>query len=212
MSVIKNINYKAGNFSLNIREWTFSDKGLTLLCGPSGSGKTTLIKILCGLLPCSGYSWIFKEVDLAPLPPDKRKLGILFQDLHLFPSMSAGENMLFPLKARNQKGEKIKKEFKHMVLSLGLETKLSSFPEELSGGEKQRVALGRALMSSPQFLFLDEPFAHLDKKTKEEAVFYTFKIIKEKNLPTLLVSHDWRMFENQAETIHHLPTDAKKPI
>lgn len=92
-----------------------------------------------------------------------------------------------------------------MAEALSLEHKLSSLPEQLSGGEKQRVALGRALIASPRFLFLDEPFVHLDSKTREEAVFYTFHIIKKKNIPALLISHDWKMFEKKADQIYHLP-------
>ena len=207
MSVIKNINYRVGEFSLYIKEWIFPDKGLTLLCGPSGSGKTTLIRILCGLTPSPGFSWTFKGMDLAKLPPPERHLGVLFQDLRLFPSLSAGENIVFPLKARHQSKKTAKKALHEIAHALDLEHRLHSPPEQLSGGEKQRVALGRALIASPRFLFLDEPFVHLDSKTRENAIFYTFKIIKEKNLPTLLVSHDWKMFEKQAGQIHHLPND-----
>lgn len=206
MSVIKNINYQVGEFSLHIKEWSFPDEGLTLLCGPSGSGKTSLIRILCGLIPSPAeFSWIFKGSDLAKLPPQERHLGVLFQDLRLFPSLSAGENIVFPLKARNQSEKTAKKALYEIAHALDLEQRLHSPPEQLSGGEKQRVALGRALIASPRFLFLDEPFVHMDSKTREKAIFYTFKIIKEKNLPTLLVSHDWKMFEKQADQIHHLP-------
>ena len=205
MSVIKNINYKAGEFSLKIKEWTFPDEGLTLLCGPSGSGKTTFIRILCGLLPCPGFSWIFKSVNLAKLEPPERQLGVLFQDLHLFPSMSVEKNICFPLKARGESNKAAKKECHQMVEQLGLKNKLSSIPENLSGGEKQRVALGRALITSPRFLFLDEPFVHLDSKTRAEAVVFTLKVIKEKNIPTLLVSHDWKVFEKKAKQIYYLP-------
>lgn len=206
MSLIKNINYRAGEFSLQIKEWMFPDEGLTLLCGPSGSGKTTLIRILCGLTRSPGFSWTFKGIDLAKKPPPERHLGVLFQDLRLFPSLSVGENMLFPLKAKHQPFQTAKKALHEMAEALHLKHKLSALPEQLSGGEKQRVALGRALMASPRFLFLDEPFVHLDSKTRDEAVFYTFQIIKKKNIPTLLVSHDWKVFEKKAEQIYHLPT------
>lgn len=205
MSVIKNINYRVGEFSLHIKEWVFPDEGLTLLCGPSGSGKTTLIRILCGLLPCPGFNWIFKDMDLAKLPPPERHVGVLFQDLRLFPSLSVGENILFPLKAKHQSEKTAKKAVYEMARALNLEHRLSFAPEKLSGGEKQRVALGRALIASPRFLFLDEPFVHLDSKTRANAVFYTLKIIKEKNIPTLLVSHDWKMFEKKSDQIYHLP-------
>lgn len=205
MSVIKNINYQVGSFELHIKEWTFPDEGLTLLCGPSGSGKTTLIRILCGLLPAPGFSWMFKNIDLAQLKPEDRGLSVLFQDLCLFPALSVAENMLFPLKAGQAPLAEARKKVHQMALELGLKEKLSQFPEELSGGEKQRLALARALICTPRFLFLDEPFVHLDSKTRKEAALCALRIIEKQSIPALLVTHDWKRFEPLSRQIYHLP-------
>lgn len=204
MSLVKNLFYTVKNFQLHIPEWSFSDSGITALCGPSGSGKTTAIRVLCGLLPSQSLEWHFKGKDLAQLPPPERHLGVLFQDLHLFPHLSARKNILFAAKARNLSFKSIQSEFESLIFSLELTEKLSLFPEQLSGGEKQRVALARALISRPRFLFLDEPFSHLDKEVREKARLLTRKILKERNLPALLVSHNTEDVESLANKVFFL--------
>ncbi|MCY4513357.1 MAG: ATP-binding cassette domain-containing protein [Bdellovibrionales bacterium] len=190
MSLIKKLFYIVEGFELHIPEWSLSDSGITALCGPSGGGKTTIIKILSGLLPSKNLEWHFKGKDLATLSPPERKLGVLFQDLHLFPHLSAQKNILFAAKARKLSFKDVQSEFESLISSLELKEKLSLFPEQLSGGEKQRVALARALISRPQFVFLDEPFSHLDEKTRRRARLLTAEVLKKKNIPTLLVSHN----------------------
>ena len=190
MSLIKNLFYTVKDFELHVPEWSLSDSGITALCGPSGSGKTTIIKILSGLLPSRNLEWHFKEKNLAKLSPPERKLGVLFQDLHLFPHLSARKNILFAAKARKLSFKDVQAEFESLISFLELKEKLSLFPEQLSGGEKQRVALARALISRPQFVFLDEPFSHLDESARKKARHSTAEILKKKNVPALLVSHN----------------------
>ena len=204
MSLIKNLFYTLKGFELNISDWSLPDSGVTALCGPSGSGKTTIIKILCGLIPLKTLEWNFKTQDLAKLSPPERHLGVLFQDLHLFPHLSAQKNILFAAKARNLTFKSVQKEFENLITSLELKEKLSLFPEQLSGGEKQRVALARALITQPQFLFLDEPFSHLDEETRKKARLLTSKILKEKNIPTLLVSHHIEDVKELADKVFFL--------
>lgn len=206
MSVIRNIDFKRGSFSLSIKEWDFPDSGVTVLKGRSGCGKTTLVNILCGLLPCRGFSWIFQGEDLAKLPAPERGLSVLFQDLRLFPSMSAQDNILFPPKATGQKKQSYIGQFDRVVRRLSLQPRLSAFVEDLSGGERQRVALARALMATrARFMILDEPFAHLDQKTLAEAAALTWEIITEKKLPALLISHkNGKFLDKMAAKIYHL--------
>ena len=204
MSLIKNLFYSVEGFELRISKWSLPDSGMTALCGPSGSGKTTIIKILCGLLSVKNLEWHFKGNDLAKFSPPERHLGVLFQDLHLFPHLSARKNILFSAKARNLSFKSVQKEFEGLVSSLGLEEKLSRFPEQLSGGEKQRVALARALINRPQFLFLDEPFSHLDEKIRNKARTLTAKILKQRNIPALLVSHNTEDVKKLADKIFFL--------
>ena len=204
MSLIKNLFYSVEGFKLHIPRWRLPDSGITALCGPSGSGKTTIIKILCGLLPVKSLEWHFKGKNLAGLSPPDRHLGVLFQDLHLFPHLSARKNILFAAKARRLSFESVQREFENLVSSLELEGKLFLFPEQLSGGEKQRAALARALITHPRFLFLDEPFSHLDQKTRNRARTLTAKVLRQKNIPALLVSHNTEDVKELADKVFFL--------
>ena len=201
MSLIKNLSYSIGDFRLHIPEWQFPDEGVTALTGPSGSGKTTLVKVLCGLLPCPDLVWNFKGRNLAALPPPERGLGVSFQDLRLFPNMSAEENILFAAQARGLTFSSVREEFEEIVSLLGLKGKLSLLADQLSGGERQRVSLARALVCRPRFLLLDEPFAHLDEAAKTEARRLTEKAIAGKGLPALLISHDLQDLKKMAKEI-----------
>lgn len=190
MSEVKNLYYRVGNFELNIPHWSFKDEGISTLTGVSGSGKSTIIKILCGLIPCPSLYWEFRGQDMALLSPPERNLGVCFQDLRLFPHLSAQENILFALTARGFSLKEKQKDFEDIVNFLELKKCLDLFIEELSGGEKQRTALARALIVKPKLLFLDEPFSYLDKGNKEKARFLTKELVKQYALPLLLVSHD----------------------
>ena len=190
MSLIKNLTYNIKNFSLDIPKWSFTDENITVLSGPSGSGKTSVLKILCGLLPCPSLIWEFKGKNLSQLSPPERRLGVSFQDLRLFPHLTARENILMGSEARGYNFSSVKEDFEEIISILQIDNKLLSFVHQLSGGERQRVSLARALLSQPQFLLLDEPFTHLDKKNRREARFLTKKIIKKRCLGALLISHD----------------------
>ena len=204
LSLIKNLLYEVGDFKLDIPEWSFSDQGVSGLIGPSGSGKTTILKILSGLLPCPGLFWDFQGQNLAALPPPERHLGFCFQDLRLFPHLTARENILFALRARGHAFCDKEKDFEEVTGALGLKYKLEVFIDKLSGGEKQRVALARALILRPRLLFLDEPFSFLDEKNRVKAQNLTGDIIKKYNIPALLISHDKSDIQNLAKDIFFL--------
>ena len=190
LSLIKNLIYKVGEFELNIHEWSFLDQGVIALTGASGSGKTTILKILCGLLPCPQLFWEFQGKNLAVLTPPERRLGVCFQDLRLFPHLSAKQNIVFAIRARGFSFSDKKKDFDEIISFLELEKSLDLFIEDLSGGEKQRVALARALIVRPHFLFLDEPFSYLDETIRKKARLLTTEIVQRYSIPLLLVSHD----------------------
>jgi len=196
LSLIKNLFYKAGDFQLNIPEWSFADQGITALTGASVSGKTTVLKILCGLLPCPKFSWKFQGQNLAQLSPPERQIGMCFQDLRLFPHWTARQNILFAIRARGYRPDNKNPEFEEVVHFLRIKHILNRSIDDLSGGEKQRVALARALIVQPRRLFLDEPFSYLDKKNKEKARHLTLNIVKKYSIPLLQVSHDKQDFKD----------------
>ena len=210
MSFVKDLYYEIEDFKLSIPEWNLLDEGVTALCGPSGSGKTTLVKILCGLIPCPSLKWQFKGEDLASLNAFEKQIGVLFQELHLFPHMTAKENILFALEARGYSLSEKKQEFNEIIQFLKIEKKLNLFSDQLSGGEKQRVALARALLNYPRFLILDEPFSSLDSATKKEACFLTKEIIKKRRLPALFISHNSQEVKYLADKVFILEDGSLK--
>ena len=148
----------------------FSVKGGELmgLLGPSGCGKSTLLKAVAGILPPKSGSILIGGENMANVPPHKRGAVIVFQDMRLFPNMTALENVAFPIKMqgvpKRQRLEQAEQLMKSVQLC-GLERRRIN---ELSGGQQQRVALARALAAQPRLLLLDEPFTALDNELKEE--------------------------------------------
>ena len=190
MSIIRNLIYKQGECHLNISEWRFSDEGISVITGVSGSGKSTLLKVLSGLLPCPSLIWEFKGENLAQYKAPLRKIGFCFQDLRLFPLMTAKENILFAIKARGIPFKKREKYFEDIIKALDLRKFLDLSIDKLSGGEKQRIALARTLVVPHSILFLDEPFSYLDSENKNKAIQLVQKISQRSKVPVLLVSHE----------------------
>ena len=166
-------------------------KFLTIL-GPSGSGKTTLLRMIAGFLtPTSGEIFI-NGAGVSAVAPNKRSIGMVFQKLALFPHMTAGENVAFPLKMRRFDATRIRArvlDYLSLVKLDGLENRQIN---ELSGGQQQRVAIARALVFEPDLLLLDEPLAALDRKLREEMQLEFRRIQKELGVTTINVTHDQR--------------------
>lgn len=156
----------------------FHIRGFTVLLGESGVGKTTLLKALAGLVPAQG-------TPFPGLPPERRPVGYLPQDLALFPHMTAWENVAFPLRGPGRKEEALK-----LLERVGLGEHAHKRPGQLSGGQKQRVALARALARKPELLLLDEPTSALDPLTKDQVVADLVDLIRQEEIPALAVSHD----------------------
>lgn len=183
---------KKENFSLDI-EVDFI-KGITGIFGPSGAGKTTLLHLLVGLeRPDEGFVEIDERriVDTSKgiwEPARNRNIGYVFQEGRLFPHMTVRKNLLFGT-SYIRKGKQLI-EFVELVGLLELNELLDKRPKQLSGGEKQRVAIGRALLSSPKLLLMDEPFSSLDVKLRRQIIPYLIKINQKFDIPMLVVSHD----------------------
>ena len=184
-------------------EWP--DEGISALSGPSGSGKSTFALALCGLKKVEkGFQWLFKKQDMALLSPPERNISLLFQNLELFPHMSAEQNILFPAQARKIPKDETQKRL--LVLEEHLQV-FSFFKKPvhlLSGGEKQRVALARALVVKPRFLILDEPFSSLDEELKKNSIQLLKKILDWEKCPALLISHDKEEIESLAQKVFYI--------
>ena len=190
------------NFALEVEEWNLPDEGMVILQGPSGCGKSTLIRCLLGIAPCPSLSWHFGEEDLVQKPLAERELGVVFQEESLFPHLTALDNLRFAgqvrAKARARKfrrnipeeRERLLRKREDLVQALDMKGFLNRPVAQLSGGERKRVALARALMTFPRFLLLDEPFSSLDPALKKETCKLVKKVVWREKCPTLLITHE----------------------
>ncbi|WP_380871806.1 hypothetical protein ACFB49_27600 [Sphingomonas sp. DBB INV C78] len=171
-----------------------SDAGLTALFGPSGAGKTSVLNMVAGLLrPDAGRIAVDGEVlfdsdSRIDLPPEQRRTGYVFQDGRLFPHKRVRTNLVYGERLADPAHRWIG--FDEVVAFLGIGHLLDRWPRTLSGGEAQRVAIGRALLSAPRFLLMDEPLSSLDASRREEIMTVIERIRDELRLPILYVSHD----------------------
>lgn len=191
MSLDVHIRHRFGDFALDVA--FEAGPGITALFGRSGAGKTTVINAVAGLLrPDAGHvrlgpQTLFDAAKSVCIPPARRNLGYVFQDARLFPHLSVQGNLMFGARYATDNPGPTLDDVKKL---LGLETLLDRAPNTLSGGEKQRVALGRALLSRPQMLLMDEPLANLDGPRKLEILPYLERLRDGPlGLPILYVSH-----------------------
>jgi molybdate transport system ATP-binding protein len=179
-------------FSLNV-DMTLPDKGVTVVFGQSGSGKTTLLRCIAGLEKSSvGELRVNEEVWQAAgqfVPTHRRPIGYVFQEATLFPHLSVRGNLEFGYKRTAPAKRRI--QFDRVVFLLGLDKLMArSNPARLSGGEKQRLAIGRALLASPSLLLMDEPLSGLDASSKQEVLSYLEQLSGELAIPVIYVSHE----------------------
>ncbi|MFY2765402.1 ABC transporter ATP-binding protein [Arenimonas sp. MALMAid1274] len=161
---------------------------LGCLLGPSGCGKTTLLRAIAGFHEPTAGTLQLRGVDARPLPPEKRGLGFVFQDLALFPHMTVADNVAFGLH-RLDTATRGPRSLETLAL-LGLESLASRYPHELSGGQQQRVALARSLAPRPDLLLLDEPFSSLDADLRGRLRDDLRALLKRLGIAALLVTHD----------------------
>ncbi|WP_428249227.1 molybdenum ABC transporter ATP-binding protein [Ferrovibrio sp.] len=193
MSLDVDIRHSQGDFTLAARFQCGA--GVTALFGRSGAGKTTLVNLIAGLIrPREGRIAVDGRVLVDTrakifLPPHKRRIGYVFQDARLLPHLDVRRNLLYGRWLADGMINPRRDGFEHTVALLGLEQLLARRPGTLSGGEKQRVAIGRALLARPALLLLDEPLASLDTARKEEILPYLERLRDELRIPIVHVSH-----------------------
>jgi putative spermidine/putrescine transport system ATP-binding protein len=175
------------DFSLTIQEGEF----LTIL-GSSGSGKSTVLNALAGFAPASSGEILIGGRPVTHQPPEKRNLGMVFQNYSLFPHMSVAQNIAFPLRMRGANKREVADKVDQALQTVRLEAYAGRMPRELSGGQQQRVAFARAIVFAPPVLLMDEPLGALDLKLRE-ALQYEIKAIQHKlGCTVVYVTHDQR--------------------
>ena len=188
---LKNINKHFGNFKASDNVSFGIEKGKLIgLLGPSGSGKTTILRMIAGLeSPDSGEIIIDGKV-INNVPASKRGIGFVFQSYALFRYMTVFENIAFGLRVLKKSENEIKERVAELVKLIGLEGLENRYPSQLSGGQRQRVAFARALAPNPQLLLLDEPFAAIDAKVRQELRHWLKEMIAKLGVTSIFVTHD----------------------
>lgn len=188
---LKNINKTFGSYKASDNVSFGIEKGKLIgLLGPSGSGKTTILRMIAGLeTPDSGEIIIDGEV-VNNIPASKRGIGFVFQNYALFRYMTVYENIAFGLRVQKVDKKKINTRVKELINLIGLEGLEKRYPSQLSGGQKQRVAFARALAPNPHLLLLDEPFAAIDAKVRQELRSWLKEMIEKLEVTSIFVTHD----------------------
>ena len=172
-------------FDLDVAKGEF----ITLL-GPSGSGKTTVLMLLAGFESVTGGDILIGGAPITRTAPNKRNIGIVFQNYALFPHMTVAENLAYPLKARKVDRSTIRSRVEEYLSLVELDAFGNRHPSQLSGGQRQRVALARALIFEPSLVLMDEPLGALDKKLREQMQFEITRLHQQLGFTVIYVTHD----------------------
>lgn len=213
MSLHVEVQHRVGPITLDLSLTTGA--GLTALVGPSGAGKTTLLSIVAGLIrPDRGLIRLDDDVLLDTArrlwqPPHRRRIGYVFQEPRLFPHLSVRGNLGYGRWFAESRSSAVR--FDDVVELCGLGPLMARRTSRLSGGEKQRVALGRALLSQPRLLLLDEPLASVDVARREELLPYLDRLRAELRLPTVYVTHTLSEVVSRAERVVSLEDGRIRP-
>ena len=182
--------------SLDIEEGEF----ITLL-GPSGCGKTTTLRLIAGFNDPDQGQILLGDQDITNLPPQKREIGMVFQDYALFPHLTIKENIAFPLRERRTPKEKINDRVAELLELVRLPGVEERYPSELSGGQAQRISVARAVAYPPRVLLMDEPLGALDLKLREAMQLELRRIQQELQITTVFVTHDQTEAMNMSDRI-----------
>ncbi|MDO9514808.1 MAG: ABC transporter ATP-binding protein [Syntrophales bacterium] len=188
------------NFILHNIDLKIHDGEFLVVLGPNGAGKTTLLNVIAGLIPYEG-NVLFNGAQIDELPPYRRNIGYVFQNLALFPHLSVQENVAFGLNAQKRNGEDSEARINSLLHTWGLGNIAHRYVGTLSGGERQKVAIARALATQPQALLLDEPFTSLDRGTSIYLQREIKAIQQKLGITTVYVTHNQREAEEMADRI-----------
>ena len=197
MIALENVSISAGDFRLDGISFVVPAGGYAVLMGRTGRGKTTILEAICGLRSVASGRVLIDSVNVTDWLPGDRQIGYVPQDLALFPTLSVKEHLAFALQLRRWDKARMEARIEDLAEVLGISPLLDRSVEALSGGESQRVALGRALSFHPSVLLLDEPLSALDESTRNDMHGLLKRIQRTTNVTTLHVTHS----EEEAEAL-----------
>ena len=191
--------YQQGNNALNGATMQIEDGEFVFLIGPSGSGKSTIIKLITGeLKPTSGTvhvnGYSLERIRKREIPYLRRTVGVVFQDFRLIDKMTVYENVAFAMRVVGAREKEIRERVPYVLELVGLEGKMNRHPNEMSGGEQQRLAIARALVNNPSTIIADEPTGNLDPERSFE-IMALLQEINNLGTTVLVVSHDQKLVE-----------------
>jgi molybdate/tungstate transport system ATP-binding protein len=188
---LENIHIDVPGFSVRDINLSVNEGEFFALLGPTGAGKTLLLEAISGLVPINNGRITIGKREVTYLPPEKRRIGIVYQDQALFPHLTVKKNISYGLSYSNMDGKKVREYLEKLLNQLELNHLLKRSIHRLSGGERQRVALARALVVRPSVLLLDEPLSSLDPNFREEIRRTLKKLHLEMGTTFLMVTHDF---------------------
>jgi molybdate/tungstate transport system ATP-binding protein len=189
MITLEGISVRLGVFSLDDVSLRIRAGECYGLLGPSGAGKTVLLETIAGFHHPEKGKILIRGTDVTSLPPENRHIGLVYQDYSLFPHMTGIENISFGLRMAGIPGPEAKRRAWKILSSFGIAGLADRYPATMSGGERQRCAIARALAVSPDLLLLDEPFAALDPVNREGCIRLVRDVLDDGNCGVLLVTH-----------------------
>jgi ABC-type Fe3+/spermidine/putrescine transport system ATPase subunit len=187
---LEDLSVVVGDFRLDRITIEAGDGEYLVLLGPSGAGKTLLLEVIAGLRAPDTGSVTVNRKDMNDVPPEHRGIGLVYQDYSLFPHMTAAENIAYGLKLQKRTAQAILERVDTLLAELGISSLKDRYPGSMSGGEQQRVAIARALATGPSVLLLDEPFASLDPRNRDECMRVMQHLKDTRSITIIQVSHN----------------------
>ncbi|MDN7025596.1 ABC transporter ATP-binding protein [Methanoculleus sp. FWC-SCC1] len=184
------VSLSLGQFALKDVSLTINEGDYYFIVGPSGAGKTVMLEAIAGLHQPGQGRVLLRGEDITATPPEKRRIGLVYQDYSLFPHMTVSDNIAFGLRLQGAKADAVRREVDALLRQFGIEHLAERHPLTLSGGEQQRVALARSIAVKPDILLLDEPLSALDPVTREKFMQDLARLHRERHLTVVQVSHE----------------------
>ena len=198
---VQNLAVHLGQFRLRDLSFEVAQGDYAVLMGRTGAGKTTIQECLCGLRPIDSGRIVLAGRDVTHLPPAQRDVGYVPQDAALFPTMTVREHLAFALEIRRWDVAERSRRVAELAELLSIEHLLERYPAKLSGGEQQRVALGRALAFRPGILLLDEPLSALDEETRQQMYRLLNRVKEHTHVTTLHITHNREDADHLADCV-----------